>query len=380
MESQCPRDLLRYFKDLQDPRPHHNTMHLFSDILIIAILAVASGGEGWTDMERFGQAKHQWLKTFLHLPNGIPSHDTFGRVLASIDPEQFERCFLTWTQALAQATAGRILSLDGKTLRRSFDAANGKVAIHMVSAWCNENQIVLGQLATEAKSNEMTALPKLLELLDLKGATVTADAMHCQKATARQIVKGGGDYLLQVKDNQKTLHEEVKLFFEDAIENRFEHMAYAKAQEIDKGHGRVETRTCYSTWDIDWFKDRKQWTDLRSFVCVEAERWINGKTSVERRYYASSHDGRDAAHLLKASRQHWGVENPLHWCLDVTYREDECRIRKDHGAENFSRLRRLTMNLMRQDKTRKETLRGKLKLCSWDQDYLLQVLSQGPQV
>ena len=374
MDANAPRDLMLFFEDLPDPRPHHNVMHLLPDILTIAILATLCGAKGPTDIERFGKAKQAWLKTFLRLPHGIPSHDTIGSVLARLDPDAFEQCFIKWTTALAQHHVGHLVAFDGKTLRRSFDHAHRKAAIHMVSAWCRENQLVLGQITTEAKSNEITALPKLLKLLDVRGATVTADAMHCQKKTVRQIIKAGGNYVVQIKDNHSEAFDEVKLFFDEAIAHGFEHMAHAKTQDIDKGHGRVETRLCWSTWDIDWFKDRDKWKDLRSFVCVEATRWVDGKLSKERHYYLSSHDGRDADHMLDVTRGHWGVENKLHWCLDVTYREDESRLRKGHADENFSRLRRIAMNLLRQDTRHKDSLRGKTIMCGWDNNYLLEVL------
>lgn len=374
MDANAPRDLLRYFQELPDPRPRHNVMHRFSDILTLSILAVICGADGPTDIERFGKSKLAWLKTFLDLPHGIPSHDTIGHVLGALDPDTFERCFVQWTRDLARGAVGRFVAIDGKSLRRSFDHANDKAAIHMVSAWCAQNQMVLGQVTCDAKSNEITAVPRLLDLLDLRGATVTADAMHCQKKIARQITAAGGDYLLQVKANQPTVFDEVKLFFDDAFDHRFEHMVYAKTEHVDKGHGRVETRACYSSGDIGWFKDRKQWPGLKSFVCIEATRWIDGKTSTERRYYLSSHDGRDAELLLQAARSHWGVENGLHWRLDVVYREDDSRLRQAHLDENFSRLRRLSMNLLKAD-PRKESIKGKRKICGWDHDYLLGVLT-----
>jgi len=382
MESHEPRDPLRYIQDLKDPRPRHNIMHRFSDILAIALLGMLGGAKGWSDFARYGQSHEAWLRTFLALPYGIPSADTFSRVIGALEPTQFELVLQTWTQALADPDTPRerTIAVDGKTVRQSFDRAGKKAAIHMISAWCDHNRMTIGQLAIDDKSNEITALPKLLAMLDIKGATVTADAMHCQKATAEQIIKAGGDYLLQVKGNQKTVYEEVKLFMDDAIEHRFEHMAHAKAQEVDAGHGRIETRVCYSTNDIAWFRDRKEWTGLRSFVCVESVREIGDRQSRERRYYLSSRDGRDAQGLLHATRSHWGVENPLHWCLDVTYQEDACRIRKDHGAENFSRLRRISMNLVRRhqrhlkEQGKKESLRGILMRCGWSPDYLLKIL------
>ena len=385
MDATTPRDALRLFDDLYDPRPGQNVMHRLSDLMAMAILATVCGAQGWTDVSLWCRCKECWLRTFLLMPHGVPSHDTFGRVFAMIEPDAFEGCFQRWTRAVAQkakrlAGAGigaeiKLVAADGKTIRRSFDHAAKKSAIHMVSAWCEANHMVLGQLATQAKSNEIEALPRLLELLDLKSTLITVDAMHCQKATAETILGGGGHYLMQVKDNQKTLHEDLKLLFGEAKAGGWEHMAYAYDQDTDAGHGRVETRRCWSTWEIDWLQ-HKDWPGLQSVVCVECERWINGKASIERRYYLSSLDGRDASLLLSASRGHWGVENRLHWRLDVQMGEDDCRIRTGHAAENFSRLRRVAMNLLKQDQTHKVGLKAKQKACGWDHDYLLKIVTQ----
>ena len=377
MDVEAPRGLLRYFELLEDPRMQRTRLHSLYDILTITILGVICGAETWTDVELFGCSKHQWLKTFLDLPHGIPSHDTFGRVFAHLDPLCFERCFLNWTADLAQTSGGRLIAIDGKTIRRSFDQAGEKAGIHMVSAWCETNHIVLGQVATDVKSNEITAIPKLLKLLDLSDAVITIDAMGCQKDIAKQVIDQNGDYLLQLKANQPTLHEEAKLFFEDALEHQFEHMAYAYAEQVDGGHGRVETRRLWSTWDIDWFQDRRDWAGLNSFVCVESKREINGHVSIERRYYISSLDGRDADAVLEAIRGHWGIENRLHWSLDVSFREDLSRVRKGHAAENLSRIRRIALNLLKRDSTVKAGIQGKRLKCGWDHDYLLNVITQG---
>ena len=372
MDVIAPRDLLHSFADLPDPRAH-NIVHPLPDILLIAIMAVLCGADDWPSIERFGQSKLKWLGTFMDLNRGIPSHDTFERVFAALSPQAFERCFLLWSRELARHSGGRLVAIDGKSIRRSFDAADGKAAIHMVSAFCQRNHVVLGQLATEVKSNEITAIPKLLELLELKDTTVTIDAMGCQKQIARQIVEAGGDYVLAVKDNHPTLHEEVKFLFQEAIATGFQ-MPHAYHETVEKDHGRIERRRCWSVWDVGWFQDREDWASLGSFVCVEATRQIGEQTSTERRYYLSSHDGRDAAMLLEAVRGHWGIENRLHWQLDVSFGEDQRRGRKQHAAENFSRLSRLALNLLKKEKSTKMSIKTKRLNCGWDHDYLLKVL------
>jgi predicted transposase YbfD/YdcC len=374
MDANAPGGLLRWFSDLQDPRPGHNVMHLLSDMLAIAILGVICGAEGWAELATFARCKEPWLRTFLPLPHGIPSHDTFGRVFAAILPEQFEQCFLKWTAHLATHKS-RLVAIDGKTLRRSFDSASGKEAIHMISAWCQENRLVLGQLATEAKSNEIKAIPKLLTLLDLKGAVVTIDAMGCQKSIAKAIIDGGGDYVLQVKENQHALHESLKLLFAEGLRDDCQGIRYATAQDIDKDHGRLETRRCWSSWDIGAMVDPKEWKGLRSVACVERVRETPTGTSTQRHYYISSLGGRDAQEMLGWIRGHWSIENSLHWRLDVQMNEDASRIRKGHSAENFSRLRRGALNALKRNTTHKVGLKTKSKACSWDHDYLLAVLT-----
>jgi len=376
MDAKAPRGLLRYFDGLNDPRRlMGNYRHRLSDLLAIAILAVLCGAQGWADIAHFGRCKLSWLKTFLSPEHGVPSDQTFSRVFALLDPDSLERCFLNWTQHLAEHSSGKLIAIDGKTIRRSFDGASKKAAIHMVSAWCQTNHLVLGQLATFAKSNEITAIPKLLELLDLTDAVVTIDAMGCQKAIAQQIVDQGGDYVLGLKGNQGTLHQRVKRLLDEAIDQGWAGVDHGHDQTIEKGHGRIDLRQVWATDQIDWVRKRHPWPGLRSVVCVESQRTINGQTSTGRRYYITSLDAQDARRIAQAIRSHWSIENSLHWSLDVTFGEDDSRIRQDHGAQNFSRLRRIALNLLKKDQTRKVGLKGKMKACGWDHDYLLTILT-----
>jgi predicted transposase YbfD/YdcC len=366
--------VVTFFAELPDPRSPLGRRHLLSDVLTIAICGVICGAEGWAEVEQFGRDKRAWFRTFLALPHGIPSHDTFGRIFASLDPEAFERCFVAWMSALAGRSDQRIVAVDGKTLRRSFDRASKQAAVHMVSAFASANRVVLGQVATQAKSNEITAIPKLLELLDLHGAIVTIDAMGCQKEIARTIVEQGGDYVLAVKDNQPTLHEQVTGLMDEGIRESFRWMHHDVCVETGGDHGRIETRRVSSTPDVQWLKGVGSWPGLRSLAVVESAREIQGQTSQERRYYISSLDGMDALAMAAAIRGHWGVENQLHWSLDVSFREDDCRIRRGHGAENFSRLRRIALNLLKSEKSVNIGVKAKRLKAGWNHDYLLRVL------
>ena len=386
MDSHSSRGLLRHFDPLEDPRMDRTRLHRLDDILAIAILAVICGAEGWTDVENFGESKQDWLKTFLHLPNGIPSHDTFGRVFAALDPEAFERCFLAWVQGLIEVTGEQGLRIDGKTLRHSFDTASAKAAIHMISAWSSQAELVLGQQSTDDKSNEITAIPKLLDLISLYGAVVTIDALGCQKTIVEQIVEGGGDYILAVKDNQPTLHQELKLLFDEAITRQFEHMGYDYHEQVEKNHGRLETRRVWVTREVQWLRDRGEWTGLRSAVRVERERQLLDpvnpakprKIEREQHHFIASLDhrdpGRDAAYFGRHIRDHWHVENKLHWSLDVSFAEDASRVRQGHAAENLSRLRRIALNLLKKEKTCKRSIRAKRLKAGWDHDYLIKLL------
>ncbi len=366
--------IARFFDDLEDPRVNRTKQHDLTDMIFIAICAVICGADGWVQVELFGNSKLKWFRTFLDLPNGIPSHDTFGRVFSRLDPDQFERCFCRWIQALAQAKPGRLVALDGKSIRRSLDQAAGQAAIHMISAWSQSNQLVLGQVACCAKSNEITTMPALLELLDLRGAVVTADAMHCQRDLAKRIVEAGGDYILQVKDNQPHLHEELKLLFAEGLGDGCQHVPYESAENLDAGHGRIETRRCWLVRQTKWLSDR--WAGIQSVACVERTRDVDGKISTELHYYISSLAQTSPEAFLTKTRQHWSVENQLHWVLDVQFREDDRRIRKGYGAENYSRLSRIALNLLKADKTLKVGIKSKRLNAGWDHNYLLHLLTQ----
>lgn len=366
-----PSTVLDFFSDLPDPRVERTKLHKLEDILTITICAVICGAEGWTDIELFGRCKQSWLETFLELPNGIPSHDTFARVIGSIQPDEFERRFQKWTQALAESTHEKVIAIDGKTLRHSFDHAHGKAAIHMVSAWACQADMVFGQIATDEKSNEITAIPKLLKTLVLNGSVVTIDAMGCQKKIAKTIQEADGDYLFSLKGNHSTLHDEVQLFLDDAIANS---SCYDYDDTTDGGHGRIERRKVWYSEDVQWIADRQDWAGLSSLIAVESQRQCNDQISTERRYFISSLSGVSAKTVAKMIRSHWGVENKLHWSLDVSFGEDACRIRNDFGAENFSRLRRIALNLLKQEKTINVGIKAKQRKAGWDEQYMLKVL------
>jgi len=339
--------LLDYFTDITDPRVERTKLHKMENILAIAICATICGAEGWTEMAFFGQCKQQWLETFLDLRNGIPSDDTFRRVISALQPDEFEACFQRWTKAISN-NYREIIAIDGKTLRRSHDNANGKSAIHIVSAWACENKMVFGQVATDEKSNEITAIPKLLEMLVLDGCVVTIDAMGCQKKIAQKIKESNGDYIFSLKGNHGTLHEEVKLFLDEAIANGGE---YDYDCAANGGHGRVEVRKVWYSENVQWMQDRQQWQGLSSLVAVETQRTIG-----------------------QMIRSHWGIENKLHWSLDVSFGEDNSRIRKGFGAENVSRLRRIALNLLKQEKTAKCGIKIKQHKAGWDEKYLQKIL------
>ncbi len=368
----------RYFKDLPDPRSTLGRRHRLDEMVVMAVLASICGCDNWVDVAMFAQSKRRWLETVLELPHGIPSHDTFGRVFAALEPEAFEHCFSEWTRALAGAHPGELVAIDGKTLRRSFDRASNKAAIHMVSAWSAANGVSFGQLATEAKSNEITAIPRLLELLDLKGTVVSIDAMGCQREIARQIVEAGGDYLFSLKGNQGTLHEEVSWWLDEAIAGRLREARLDHDREVTKGHGRLETRQVWCTGQVAWFADRDRWAGLSSLIAVDSERRLSdGTVESERRYFISSLKDVSARRVGRLVRSHWRIENQLHWALDVSFGEDASRVRNGYAAENLSRLRRIALNLLKREDSEKMSIKTKRLRAGWDHDYLLKVLRAG---
>jgi predicted transposase YbfD/YdcC len=366
--------LTHHFAGLTDPRVERTRLHGLLDIVAIAVCAVVAGADTWEHIEQFARAKHEWLKTFLALPNGVPSHDTIARVFARLDPDEFQRAFVGWVGALQEATDRRVIAIDGKTLRRSFDRTKGKSALHLVHAWATANHLLLGQVAVDEKSNEITAIPELLKVLELSGAIVTIDAMGCQKEIARTIREEGADYLLALKANHEHLHEQVKAFWEEAYRRGFKGydvMSYHR--QWNEGHGRFEARRCWATSDLSWLAGREEWEGLRSVVFVESERFVGESLAVEERYYLSSLPA-DARLLNEAARSHWGVENSLHWVLDVTFDEDRSRIRKENAPENFGLLRRLALCLLKRDTSSKGSIKGKRLQASWDEGYLLRIL------
>ena len=368
--------ILDHFADLDDPRVERTRRHKLVDIIAIAICSTICGADSWAHMELFGKSKLEWFQSFLELPGGIPSHDTFGEVFARLDPEQFQRCFMAWTQAIAELLPGEVVAIDGKTARRSYDRAGGKGAMHLVSAWAAQNTLTLGQVRTEEKSNEITAIPQLLRQLELQGCIVTIDAMGCQREIAQQIVDGGADYVLAVKENQGQLYEGIRDLFEGAAALGFDGVPYDYAHTVNKGHGRVERRECWVVTAadcLDYLDPQGQWPQLKAAIKVVGHRETVEGSASQPRYYISSLAA-SAGQLQDAVRGHWSIENSLHWTLDVTFREDQCRVRKDHGPQNLATLRQISHNLLKNENTLKVGIQGKRLNAGWREDYLLKVL------
>lgn len=369
--------ITQHFADIDDPRYQHSPPHLLIDIITIAICGVICGADDWVAIEQFGRAKQAWFKTFLRLPHGIPSHDTFGQIFAQLDPDQFRESFIRWVAAISELTLGEIVPIDGKTLRRSHDKRLGKEAIHMISAWASQNRLVVGQLKVDDKSNEITAIPELLRLLALNGCIVTIDAMGCQRNIAAQIISQDADYVLALKDNQERLHQEVQRLFTDALTDPTLTIPYDFDQTVYKGHGRIEIRRCWTIEAPDYIAyldPQGRWPGLRCVVRIETERRVGPEISREIRHYLASLAG-DPSHLNQIIRTHWHIENKLHWVLDVAFREDECRVRQGHAAENLAVLRHIALNLLKQEHTAKIGIRNKRLKAGWDTDYLLKILT-----
>jgi predicted transposase YbfD/YdcC len=369
--------LAEHFAALDDPRVERTKLHPLLSIVVIAICAVIAGAESWDDIEEFGVIRADWFASFLDLPHGIPSHDTFNRVFAALDPVQFRTCFLHWMQAVAAVLPAQVIAIDGKAVRGSHDRGEGKQVIHLVSAWASANRVVLAQVKVDEKSNEITALPDLLRCLALAGCMVTIDAMGCQRAIAQQILDQEGSYVLALKENQRTLHADVQLSFATAQADDFAGIRHDAAEAIETGHGRIETRHAWVLDDpavLAWLQERHAWPGLQAIGLVRGERRIGTECTIEDRYYLLARP-LSARAFGDAVRSHWGIENQVHYVLDVTFHEDQSRIRAGYAAENFAVLRHIALNLLRQQTVKRKSIKGRRLKAAWDTDFLLRVLT-----
>lgn len=367
----------KHFASLEDPRILLKTSHRLIDVIVIAICAAICGAETWTQVEEFGKAKLEWFKTFLELPHDVPSHDTFGRLFSLISAKHFQACFQEWIKAVFEVTAGQVIAIDGKTARRSHNKRANKSAIHMVHAWAAANSLLLGQVKTSEKSNEITAIPELLQLLEIKGCIITIDAMGCQREIAKEVSGREADYVLTVKGNQEKLESAIQQTFQEAKANNFTGMNCSQHETTDKNHGRTEIRACYVLPVIYLMGSKnfkKLWRGLKSIVLIESTRIGLDKTTVEQRYYISSLKP-NAKKISAAIRQHWSVENSLHWSLDVTFKEDQCRVRMGESAENFSLLKKIALMFLKKETSLKGGIQTKRLRAGWDMKYLSKVLA-----
>jgi predicted transposase YbfD/YdcC len=362
-----------YFEDLADPRRAHLRRHDLMDVIVLTLCAVICGCETWEDVALWGRSKADWLKPYLRLPNGIPSHDTFNRVFRLLDPGPFDAAVRAWVADLQRFAGLTTIAIDGKAIRHSFDTASAKTALQVVSAWAVENGLSLGQVAVEDGSNEIAAIPKLLDLLDVSGCLVTIDAVGCQTGIAAKVRERGGDYVLALKGNQPALHQAVTDRFQAGMETGFAGLAYDHHTVTETGHGRTDERTCEVLTGVTGLPDQDRWADLKAIICVTRISRQGGREASAVRYYIASRAA-GAAAFAKAIREHWAIENTLHWTLDVTFREDANRTRLGHGPENLAVLRRLAVSLLKQDASTTGSIKGKTKLAGWDNAFLLRVL------
>ena len=362
-----------YFDDLEDPRIDRTRLHSLQDIILLTLIATLCGADSWVEIEEYGLEHIEWLSDVLDLPNGIPSHDTLGRVFRKLDATELSTRLAAWMVAAQESVAGEQICIDGKSLRRALDKADGKSPLHLVNAWATSSRILLGQVAVDSKENEIVAIPRLLGLIDIEGRVVSNDAMGCQRKIAQTIVDGGGDYVLMVKDNQPTMAREMKLFFQDAALPEADHDGWTFHESIEKDHGRIETRKTWATSAIDWFEDKPKWAGLTTLVVQRNQRIIGDETSEATRYFISSLPADDASKLAKTIRRHWAIENELHWVLDMVFHEDLSRVRRDNGAANLSAFRKVALALIKRE-TSKGSMRVKRKRCGWNPAFLLKVL------
>jgi predicted transposase YbfD/YdcC len=365
-------DFLDHFSALADPRQSIKVLYPLEEVLLLTLCAVLCGADGWVSVALFGRQKIAFLRRFLPFANGTPSHDQLGLIFGALDATGFQNCFIAWTQSLAQAIAG-VVAIDGKTVRRSFDRACGKGAVHMISAWSSAQKLVLGARAVDEKSNEITAIPELLDLLAIKGAIVTIDAMGCQRKIAEKVIDKDADYIFGLKGNQGSLRNDVELLFNEQMARGFKDIHVSRASSCDAEHGRIETRETFATDDIGWLKERHDWKGLNSIVMVVSSRETAKGVEKERRFYISSLPA-DADKLAAAIRAHWEVENSLHWVLDVNFRDDDCRIRKKNAPANFSSVKRATINALKKAPG-KQSMKSKRLIAAWDEDYLAKTLA-----
>ncbi len=361
--------------EIKDPRVERTKLHSLKDILVMAVCGTICGADNWEEIAEFGESKREWFATFLELENGIPSHDTFRRVFILLDNVELKSLFIDWISSTVKLSKGSLVNIDGKNLRGSKEPSKGKKALNVVSAWASEQSVVLGQVRCEEKSNEITAIPELLKILNIEGCIVTIDAMGCQTEIVAEIVDKGADYVISLKGNHGTLHEDIKNYLDWAERIKFDGISYDYYEtELEKDHGRIEQRRCWITEEIDWVEQKGDWKNFKSVIMVEAVREVIGQEkTIERRYFISSLEA-DAESALKAVRGHWGIENELHWCLDIGFREDESRVREGKSAENLATLRHIGLNLLKQEKSSKRGIEGKRKKAGWDESYLLKVL------